>query len=140
VAIQLKPAWTQRIKQARENKGISQRELVKRLGINQTSLVFYETGRREPKIGFLIGLIQETGVNGNWLLTGKGEMYGEGKKIITEEEAIKALFADKADEVVLYLIDAIKDPFLKAIMFTRASEYKEQHKNRYDKAGDASKS
>jgi transcriptional regulator with XRE-family HTH domain len=135
-----RPDWAQRIKEARENKNISQRELVKRLGINQTSLVHYETGKREPRIGYLIGLIRETGVNGNWLLTGKGEMYGEGKKIITNKEAIKALFADKADEVVLYLLDAIKDPFLRAIMFTRVSEYKEQHKNRYDKTGDASKS
>ncbi len=135
-----RPDWAQRIKEARENKGISQRELVNRLGMNQTTLVHYETGKREPRIGYLIGLIRETGVNGNWLLTGKGEMYGEGKKIITKEEAIKALFADKADEVVLYLLDAIKDPFLRAIMYTRASEYKEQHKNRYDKTVDASKS
>jgi len=43
-------------------------------------------------------------------------------------EAIEALFGDKADEVVLYLLDAIKDPFLRAIMYTRASEYKEQQK------------
>ena len=72
------------------------------------------------------------------MLTGKGGMYGEEKKIITKEEAIKALFGDKADEVVLYLIEAIKDPFLRAILYTRASEYKEQHKNRYDKTGDLS--
>jgi hypothetical protein len=37
----------------------------------------------------------------------------------TKEEAIKALFGDKADEVVLYLLEAIKDPFLRAIMYTR---------------------
>jgi transcriptional regulator with XRE-family HTH domain len=131
-----RPDWAQRIKQARENKGISQREMVKRLGSNQTTLVFYETGKREPRIGYLISLIKETGVDGDWLLTGKGDMYGEGKKKITKEEAIKALFGDKADAVVLYLIEAIKDPFLRAILYTRASEYKEQHKNRCDKTGD----
>jgi hypothetical protein len=76
--------------------------MVKRLGSNQTTLVFYETGKREPRIGYLISLIKETGVDGDWLLTGKGDMYGEGKKKITKEEAIKALFGDKADEVVLY--------------------------------------
>ena len=134
-----RPDWAQRIKEARENKGISQRELVNRLGMNQTTLVHYETGKREPRIGYLFGLIRETGVDGEWLLTGKGDMYGEGKKKITKEEAIKALFADKADEVVLYLLDAIKDPFLRAIMYTRASEYKEQHKNRFDTTGDESK-
>jgi len=98
---------------------------VKRLGINQTTLVHYETGKIEPRIGFLINFIKETGFDGEWLLTGKGDMYGESKKIITKEEAIKVLFGDKADEVVLYMIEAIKDPFLRAILFTRASEYKD---------------
>jgi hypothetical protein len=55
-------------------------------------------------------------------------MYGEEEREITKEEAIKVLFGDKADEVVLYMIDAIKDPFLRSILYTRASEYKEQHK------------
>jgi hypothetical protein len=73
------------------------------------------------------------------VLTGKGDMYGEYKKIITYEEGIKALFGDKADEMVLFLLDAIKDPFLRAIMFNSVIEYKDKHKNLYDKTGDASK-
>ena len=133
-----RPDWAERLRQAREKKGITQRQLVERFGSNQTTIVYYETGRREPRIGYLMDLIKETGVTGEWLLTGKGGMYGEEKKIITKEEAIKALFGDKADEVVLYLIEAIKDPFLRAILYTRASEYKEQYKNRYDKTGDSS--
>jgi transcriptional regulator with XRE-family HTH domain len=134
-----RPAWALRIKEAREKKGITQRELVKKFGTNQTTIVYYETGRREPKIGYLMDLIRETGVDGDWLLTGKGDMYGERRNQITKEEAIKALFGDKADEVILYLIDAIKDPFLRAIMYTRVIEHKEQHKNRFDKIGDESK-
>jgi hypothetical protein len=52
-----------------------------------------------------------------------------GQEIIpAKEEAIEALFGDKVDEVVLYMIDAIKDPFLRSILYTRASEYKDQHK------------
>jgi hypothetical protein len=49
--------------------------------------------------------------------------------------AIKALFGDKADEIVLYIIEAIKDPYLRAILFTRTIEYKEQNKDRYAKTG-----
>jgi transcriptional regulator with XRE-family HTH domain len=123
-----RPEWANRIRKARENKKISQREMVKRLEIYQTTLVTYETGKREPRVGFLKGLIRETGVDGHWLLTGKGDMYGEEKKSITKEEAIESLYGDKADELVLYLIEAIKDPYLKAILYTRASEYKEQQK------------
>jgi hypothetical protein len=31
------------------------------------------------------------------------------------------------------MLDAIKDPFLKAILYTRALEHKEKHKNLFDK-------
>jgi hypothetical protein len=60
-------------------------------------------------------------------------MYGEGKKTISKEEAIEALFGDKVDEVLLYLIEAIKIPYLKSILFARAIEAKEQHKDLSEK-------
>ena len=68
------------------------------MGSNQTTIVYYETGRREPRISYLIDLMKLTGVTGEWLLTGKGGMYGDEPKEITKEEAIEALFGDKADE------------------------------------------
>ncbi|MGD2091633.1 MAG: helix-turn-helix transcriptional regulator [Candidatus Aminicenantes bacterium] len=37
---------------------MTQRELVKKFGTNQTTIVYYETGRREPKIGYLMDLIK----------------------------------------------------------------------------------
>ena len=123
-----RPDWAARIRHAREKKGISQRELVKRFGYNQTTIVYYETGRREPRIGYLLNLMKITGVSGEWLLTGKGGMYGDEEREITKEQAIKALFGDKVDEVILYLIEAIKDPFLRSILYFRANEYKEQKK------------
>jgi len=70
-----------------------------------------------------------SGVDGDWLLTGKGDMNGVEKMKITKEEAIKVLFGDKADDLVLYLLEAMKDPFLKAIMFTKIIEYKSSQKN-----------
>jgi hypothetical protein len=39
-------------------KRISQRDMVKKLEMYQTTLVTYETGRREPRVGFLKGLIK----------------------------------------------------------------------------------
>ena len=127
-----RPEWANRIRQAREKKRITQRELVKKFGTNQTTIVYYETGRREPKIGYLMDLIKATGVSPEWLLTGKGGMYGEEGREITKEEAIKTLFGDNADKVVLYLVDAINDPYLKSILFARAIESKEQHKDLFD--------
>jgi transcriptional regulator with XRE-family HTH domain len=135
-----RPDWAQRLRDARETKNLSQRDVVKIMKSNQSTVVYYELGYREPKICYLMKYIKETGVDGDWLLTGKGDMYGEGRKQITKEEAIKKLFGDKVDEVLLFLLEAIKDPFLRAILFTRVSEYKGHQKNLYDKTVDASKS
>ena len=103
-------------------------ELVKKIGGYQPTIIFYEKGKREPKISYLIDLIRLTGVDGDWLLTGKGDMYGEEKKKITKAEAIEALFGDKADELVMYLLDAMKDPFLRAFLYTKSIEYKSPQK------------
>ena len=109
--------------------------MCERLNTYQATLVTYESGKREPRVGFLKGIMRETGVDGDWLLTGKGDMYGEYKKVISKEEAIKALFGDNADDMVLYLLDAIYDPFLRAIMYTSVNEYKKENKDRYYKNG-----
>jgi len=76
----------------------------------------------------LINFIKEIGIDGDWLLTGKGDMNGVEKTKITKEEAIKVLFGDKADELVLYLLEAMKDPFLKAFLYTKSTEYKSPQK------------
>ena len=123
-----RPAWAERIRLAREKLKISQRKLTEKFGINQATIVYYETGRREPRIGYLMDLMDLTGVTGEWLLSGKGDMYGKEERIITKEEAIETLYGDKADELILYLIEAIRDPYLRAILYTRANEYKEQQK------------
>ena len=123
-----RPAWAERIRLAREKLKISQRKLTEKFGINQATIVYYETGRREPRIGYLMDLMDLTGVTGEWLLSGKGDMYGKEERIITKEEAIESLYGDKADELILYLIEAIRDPYLRAILYTRANEYKEQQK------------
>ena len=80
-------------------------------------------------IGYLMNLMDLTGVTGEWLLSGKGDMYGKEEKKITKEEAIETLYGDKADGLILYLIEAIRDPFLKAILYTKITEYKSRQKN-----------
>jgi len=34
------------------------RQLMEKFGINQATIVYYETGRREPKISYLLDLIK----------------------------------------------------------------------------------
>jgi transcriptional regulator with XRE-family HTH domain len=56
--LEKRPDWSNRLRKARENKKISQRELSKRLEMYQTTVVSYELGEREPRIGYLMGLIK----------------------------------------------------------------------------------
>ena len=70
--IKKKPEWADRIRIARESKGITQRKLMDKLGINQATIVYYETGRREPRISYLLDIMNLSGVTGKWSETGPG--------------------------------------------------------------------
>ena len=63
-------------------------------------------------------------------------MSGSFFTFISKEEAVEALFGDNADKVVYYIIEAIKDPYFKSLLFARAIESKEQHKDLFDKKND----
>ncbi len=58
----------ERLKQLREELGLTQNEFSKRLGISRVSLTHYEAGDRTPDIEFLKRLHQETGVSLYYLL------------------------------------------------------------------------
>lgn len=61
-------AFSERLKQLREEQGVTQNEFSKRLGISRVSLTHYEAGDRTPDIEFLKRLHQETGVSLYYLL------------------------------------------------------------------------
>lgn len=60
--------FSERLKQLREEQGVTQNEFSKRLGISRVSLTHYEAGDRTPDIEFLKRLHQETGVSLYYLL------------------------------------------------------------------------
>lgn len=64
----------ERLKKIREEKAYNQGEFAKFLGINQQSLSNYETNKRDIPEKVKI-LLQQNGVNLNWLLTGCGEPF-----------------------------------------------------------------
>ena len=39
---------------ARENAGLNQREAAQRLGVNQSTVCFWETGRNQPRASMLV--------------------------------------------------------------------------------------
>jgi transcriptional regulator with XRE-family HTH domain len=64
-------AWRLRLLRERVI-GRKQNELAKALGVSNTALSNYETGRRPPTIEFLTELQRQFHVSVNWILTGRG--------------------------------------------------------------------
>lgn len=60
-----------RIALLRIEKGWSQAELAKRIGVSPSAVGMYEQGRREPSLALLVCLAHVLGVTTDYLLTGK---------------------------------------------------------------------
>ena len=60
-----------RIALLRAEKGWSQAELARRIGVSASAVGMYEQGRREPSLGLLVRLAQEFGVTTDYLLMGE---------------------------------------------------------------------
>lgn len=60
-----------RIAILRVEKGWSQAELAKRIGVSASAVGMYEQGRREPSLALLVCLAQTLGVTTDYLLTGE---------------------------------------------------------------------
>ena len=55
----------------RAEKGWSQAELARRIGVSTSAVGMYEQGRREPSLNLLVRLAQEFGVTTDYLLMGE---------------------------------------------------------------------
>lgn len=70
-----KEAFHERMKQARQETGFTQREVEKETGISQSIIAYIESGKREPSIENLGKLIDFYGIDANWILgTGKKKL------------------------------------------------------------------
>jgi len=65
----------ERIKYIREYFGYTQAEFAKKIGITTTHMNRLEKQSREPSIALLKVICKEFGVNEEWLIEGKGEMF-----------------------------------------------------------------
>lgn len=60
-----------RIAALRRQKGLSQAQLAKQLGVSPSAVGMYEQGRREPSADTLVALSEVFGVSVDFLLTGR---------------------------------------------------------------------
>lgn len=65
-----------RIRQMRKNKGVSQKDLAKTVGVSQASITYWESDANEPAGGNLLALARAMGVTPDWLISGRGDPSG----------------------------------------------------------------
>ena len=70
----------ERIKKLREKLDLTQREFGRRIGVMDTVIRRWEKGEFEPTSEKLRAIANEFGVNLNWLLLGKGNMFLNGEE------------------------------------------------------------
>lgn len=65
----------QRVKGFAKQKGLNETQLANLLGMSQRTINNYMNNSRKISYEFIESLIRTFGLNANWLLSGKGEMY-----------------------------------------------------------------
>lgn len=81
-----------RIKQIRKDNKLTQVEFGERIGVKGNTVTNYETGLRNPTDAVILSICREFGVNKDWLLTGKGDMYD------VPEDEVAAVVSDLLEE------------------------------------------
>ncbi|VEI98665.1 HTH family transcriptional regulator [Corynebacterium matruchotii] len=67
----------QRMRISRENAGLNQEEMAKKIGIGRATYAKTEQGVRELRRGELLAIAAITGVDSHWLETGEVPEAGE---------------------------------------------------------------
>ncbi|MEW6378632.1 MAG: helix-turn-helix domain-containing protein [bacterium] len=80
---------------------LSQLSLAKAIGISQSIISEWISGKKNPRLPALESIAKETGANLNWLILGEGPMFREGagiEKTIPTENLPKEQFKRWLDE------------------------------------------
>lgn len=73
-----------RIKQIRQNAGLTQLQFAERLGLSRNFIAVIETGGRVPSDRTITDICREFNINEEWLRTGNGDMM----RVLTRNQEI----------------------------------------------------
>lgn len=91
-------AGAQRIRMARRSAGLSQAQLALELGVQRSAVSHWEARRGKPSVNHLRQLALVTGVQFEWLATGRGAMTPSGDTMLDSIAAVDALLVDDPQE------------------------------------------
>jgi transcriptional regulator with XRE-family HTH domain len=98
-----------RFRKFREEIGRVQREMGEELNISQSTVANIERGKAFPNITYLHYFYHKYRLNINWLLTGRGQMFFQGKSV---------------DKNYLELINLMQVPIIEQMIFAKLTEVK----------------
>lgn len=84
----------ERIKELREQLGLTQQKFADKIGLKRQTIAAYEIGKIEPSDSTLLLLCKEFNVNEEWIRTGTGNMFKE----LTRNQEIQS-FANEIMEL-----------------------------------------
>lgn len=93
-----------RIKEIRQNAGMTQREFADRIGVSRNTIAAYETDARVPIDAIIVSICREFNVNEDWLRTGLGNMYTEVNPDIQLSKALGSLLREESGSFKKQLI------------------------------------
>lgn len=93
-----------RIKEIRQNAGMTQQEFADKIGVSRNTIAAYETNVRVPIDAILISICREFNVNEDWLRTGLGNMYAEITPDVQLSQALGALLKEESGSFKKQLI------------------------------------
>jgi transcriptional regulator with XRE-family HTH domain len=98
------PPWAHRLKRARENAGLTQRELSERVSIAATSLSNWETGVHQPDLAQFQAVANATGADVVWIVFGVGRGDPSGNPSRTDPLPSVAIDAEKVNRHLVWTI------------------------------------
>lgn len=102
--------FRERLRRIINELGVSDSEFAKKGNVSKATLSGYFNTERLPKQDTLTLWVQEYGINGNWLLTGKGAIFQDSSQnnTIVREREQSVRIAQSNDPVVRRLETATK--------------------------------
>ena len=97
-----------RMKQARENKGLTQRELASLLNLQVSTVSLYETNKREPRFETIKDISRVLDVSADWLFSRTNDSPGNDFSHINKNQDItraNTVGLDALLEIILILKD-----------------------------------
>ena len=88
-----------RIRAIRKAAGLTQQEMADKLGISQSVIGNYESGRRQPVDAAVAHICATFGINVEWLHTGTGDMYAPDADAETQRirDFVESAIGDRMD-------------------------------------------